>query len=143
MAQTRGLLRVDVKGIKRLARKLRVAEEIIQAEVGKALHAEARQLIEIAASLVPRDTDALYRSRFVSPPIRSKEGVKVICGFGTDSIINSKTGKPTSQYAIYVHERLDLKHPKGQAKFLEQPALELAPKLERNLASRIAARIGR
>src|SRR5262249_51644597 len=35
----------------------------------------------------------------------------------------------TQWYAIFVHERLDLRHPVGQAKFLEQPARELGPEL--------------
>jgi hypothetical protein len=32
----------------------------------------------------------------------------------------------TQSYAIFVHERMDLHHPVGQAKFLEQPAREMA-----------------
>ena len=32
----------------------------------------------------------------------------------------------TQNYAIYVHERTDLHHPVGQAKFLEQPARQLS-----------------
>src|SRR5688572_14266189 len=34
-------------------------------------------------------------------------------------------------YAVYVHERLDLHHAEGQAKFLEQPAREWAFRLGR------------
>lgn len=30
-------------------------------------------------------------------------------------------------HALTIHERLDLPHPTGQAKFLEQPTLEAAP----------------
>jgi len=33
----------------------------------------------------------------------------------------------TQNYAIYVHENLEARHRVGQAKFLEQPARELAP----------------
>jgi hypothetical protein len=32
----------------------------------------------------------------------------------------------TAEYAIYVHENLEANHPVGQAKFLEQPAREMA-----------------
>lgn len=35
----------------------------------------------------------------------------------------------TQAYAIYVHENLEAHHPIGQAKFLEQPARELAGEL--------------
>jgi len=40
----------------------------------------------------------------------------------------------TQEYAIYVHERLDLKHPVGQAKFLEQPAREMRDELGTTIA---------
>lgn len=35
----------------------------------------------------------------------------------------------TQSYAVYVHENLEAKHPVGQAKFLEQPAREMAEEL--------------
>jgi hypothetical protein len=35
----------------------------------------------------------------------------------------------TQHYAIYVHENLHAHHPVGQAKYLEQPAREMAPQL--------------
>lgn len=35
----------------------------------------------------------------------------------------------TQNYALPVHERLDVFHPVGQAKYLEQPARTLAPEL--------------
>lgn len=37
----------------------------------------------------------------------------------------------TAEYAIYVHERTDLRHTVGEAKFLENAVKEEAPKLER------------
>lgn len=37
----------------------------------------------------------------------------------------------TQSYAVYVHERLDVHHPVGQAKFLEQPAREKAGEIGR------------
>lgn len=36
----------------------------------------------------------------------------------------------SAPYALYVHERLDLHHPHGQAKFLEQPAREKRAEIE-------------
>ncbi len=47
--------------------------------------------------------------------------VKVIVGF-------------TAGYALYVHENLEAFHPVGQAKFLEQPARQLAPRMVRMAA---------
>lgn len=143
MPQVRSILRVDVKGIKRVARNLGVAEEQLSKELGRALFTEGRKVIEEAALEVPKDTLALYRSRFVTPPTKGKGEIKVICGFGTDSVVNPRTGKSTSQYAVYVHERLDLKHPVGKAKFLEDPANRARQYLEERLVRHIAPLIGR
>lgn len=143
MPQARSILRVSVKGIKRIARNLDVAEERLSKELGGALFLEGRKVIEEAALEVPKDTLALYRSRFVTPPTTGKGEIKVICGFGTDSVINPRTGRPTSQYAVYVHERLDLKHPVGKAKFLEDPVNRARPDLEERLARHVAPLIGR
>lgn len=43
----------------------------------------------------------------------------------------SVTVSYSQAYAVYVHEDLQAFHPVGQAKFLEQPARELAPELAR------------
>lgn len=45
-------------------------------------------------------------------------------GIGTNVIVGY-----TQSYAIYVHENLSAQHKVGQAKFLEQPARELANEL--------------
>ena len=41
----------------------------------------------------------------------------------------------TQNYAIYVHENLNAKHPVGKAKFLEDPFKELSPKAGRIVAA--------
>ena len=40
----------------------------------------------------------------------------------------------TAPYAVHVHENLEVFHPNGQAKFLEEPARELAPDLGKEAA---------
>jgi hypothetical protein len=143
MPQSRGILRANVRGIKRIARKPQQTEDKVIGALGKALFAEGKEVIEEAAKQVPVDTGALLRSRFVTPPIKKKDEVKVVCGFGTDSVVNPKTGQPTKDYAIYVHERLDVKHPVGKAKFLEDPLNEARVGLEKRLAARVITILGR
>jgi hypothetical protein len=46
-------------------------------------------------------------------------------------------GGPDAPYAVFVHERLDVFHPIGQAKFLESTILESAPYMPRRLAARL------
>lgn len=41
----------------------------------------------------------------------------------------------TQNYALYVHENLQARHPVGQAKFLEQPARQLKNVLPRQVAA--------
>lgn len=139
----RNTIRVDVKGIKDIARNLGIVENTLLKAAGKALYAEAREVLKEANIECPKDTLALSKSRFVTPPIRTQQEIKVIAGFGTDSVINPKTNQPTSLYAIYVHERLDLHHPQGKAKFLEDPVNRRRGSLEQNVAARIAPLIGR
>lgn len=43
----------------------------------------------------------------------------------------------TADYAIYVHERLELKHTVGEAKFLENAVNEIKPKIEKKFASEL------
>lgn len=56
---------------------------------------------------------------------------------GTHGIISSDASGAvgftanTADYAIYVHERTDLRHENGEAKFLEKALQEEMPKLER------------
>lgn len=43
----------------------------------------------------------------------------------------------TADYAIYVHERLDLKHTVGEAKFLEKAVNEIKPKIEKKFGAEL------
>ena len=47
----------------------------------------------------------------------------------------------TADYAIYVHERLGLNHPVGEAKFLEKAVNEIAPKIEKMFGVAIKTRM--
>ncbi len=42
-----------------------------------------------------------------------------------------------AEYAVWVHERLDVYHENGQAKFLEQPARQFAAALGKYVAKRM------
>lgn len=70
----------------------------------------AEAIAERARELVPVDTGALRNS------IRVEE---------RDNGYAVVAGGPEAPYAIYVHERLDLHHEVGQAKFIEVAAMEL------------------
>lgn len=72
-------------------------------------------LLHAAQSAVPVDTSALQRSGQVDV-----DGTVAAVSFGRDDGAG-RGGRSTSEYAAIVHERMDVNHPRGQAKFLEQP----------------------
>jgi len=110
----------------------------IQKAVAAALYQEAQLVKTKAQDLTPVDTGALRSSAFVDEPKSDSAGVYVELGFGgTATKTNPKTGVLTSSYAIAVHENLHSHHPVGQAKFLEQAAIDSA----KGMGSRVAARI--
>lgn len=47
----------------------------------------------------------------------------------------------TQHYAVYVHENLEANHPVGQAKYLEQPARQLASEFGRMVVAALKKKI--
>ena len=73
--------------------------------------------------------------------IQSGDMQTVTLGFGGPAGIGNQGGETNNTevgYAIWVHERLDVLHPIGQAKFLESTLLESIPYLAERIAKRIA-----
>lgn len=94
--------------------------------LARALYAEAQEIMTKSRRLVPVDTGALR----ASGQVRTGHT-------GRDPYVEIVYGGPAAPYAIYVHERLDVNHTVGQAKFLEQPTLEQV----RGMGDRLAAAI--
>lgn len=93
-----------------------------------ALYQEAEAIMAIAKTRTPVDTGALRASGYTAPPDVSGDTISVELGFGGAA----------SEYAVFVHERFDLKHAPGTGpKFLEDPLKEAAPGLADRLAKRI------
>jgi len=138
MAVKRGLT-VNVKGVREVARKLRITEERLVQESRRALYAEGRDLMNESVLEVPTKTGALAASRYVSPPTVTKEGdIKVVLGYGTYRVLNPRNNQPTAEYAHIVHEDLEAYHETGKAKFLEDPMNRRAGSFESRVANRIA-----
>lgn len=92
--------------------------------VADALYAEAVEIMKVAKSRTPIVTGALRDSGTVIKWDGNRNDIKVNLTF-------------TAEYAIYVHENLQAKHPNGQAKFLESAAIEAIPGLPERVAKRI------
>jgi hypothetical protein len=95
-----------------------VLPRIVQAGID-ALPAEANaHILDPALELVPRDTEDLARSGYVSDPIEIGDQVALVVGF-TDS-----PGHEPG-YALDQHQNPNYTHAEGKSdKFLEKPVLE-------------------
>lgn len=87
-----------------------------QAAAARAVGVFGEAVMGKAQRLAPVDTGTLKGSGVTDDPVIEDGRIRSEVGFNTD-------------YAAAVHERLDLHHPQGQAKFLEAPMREMAPKL--------------
>lgn len=90
---------------------------------------EAELLMTKAKMLTPVDTGALRASGHVQAPVVENGKVTVTLGFGGAA----------EAYAVPVHERMDVHHPVGQAKFLEQPVREWETDGVKRFADRLAS----
>lgn len=97
---------------------------------------EAEQIMEASEAQVPIDSGALLSTAFIKSQSTMISGTAT---FGyTGDAINPKTGQSVSDYMVAVHERLDLQHPHGKAKFLEDPINDYMDHAESSLGSKIA-----
>ena len=120
---------MSVKGIKDAQRNLRAYQKRVRGAVGKALHAEGQAIMREAKKEVPVDTGRLRQTGFVGRAVDGPKGPTVPIGFGT-------------KYALPVHERLEVHHPVGKAKYLEDPVNRAKKGFPARIASRVKRMLG-
>lgn len=98
-----------VIGLGSLKAKLNSLGDGANSVAATVLYQESEKIITDAKRLTPVLTGDLRNSGFVRPPLICKSGVSVELGFGGAA----------ASYAVFVHERVDIPHKVGQAKFLE------------------------
>jgi len=82
----------------------------------KGLKASGERLKEKSVARTPIDTGELRSRAFVSPVTSSEDSMSVTVGYESEDPL----------YAVYVHERTDVHHKIGQAKFLESSLHEMS-----------------
>ena len=121
-----------VTGTDRLIAALQKAGVAARKELGAALYVEGEAIMAKSKPITPIEFGPLRASGHVTLPEDAGQRVVVSLGFGG----------PSAPYAVYVHERLELRHkPPTQAKYLEQPFREAQTGMEGRLATRIEKRI--
>ena len=100
----------------RMTAKLRAVRARLPDAIADLNRGNARAILEASQPLVPVETGALKGSGRVEP---GPKGAAVLI-YGGGNFTNPRT-KRKIDYAGYVHYRLDVKHPIGQAQFVGQP----------------------
>lgn len=97
-------------------RELKKIREVSQERLRRAAHL----ILETAKVLCPKDTLALVESAYIEI-FQTATGMVAEIGFARPNAPAFVAGrKPPGAYAVYVHENMEVYHPIGQAKFLEE-----------------------
>lgn len=100
-------LSLNIDGAEQVFKSLEDAAKKYPAAGAAAVYEEAMDVMSASVKLCPVDKGRLRSTAYVEPP-RVSANPEARLGYGTD-------------YGIYVHERTELHHEVGQAKFLEVP----------------------
>lgn len=129
-------LEIDLASIKNLEQVLLQKLRRAQIEGGISVLRQAESIMAESKAQAPEDTSTLASAGFVSSDNLGGDPTVRIGYDGTS--VNPKTGDLVSSYIMPVHERLDIRHPKGNAKFFEGPIIRYAPMFEPTLAGMLA-----
>jgi len=129
-------LTFDMASLMSLEETLTAKLREVQIQGGLSLRQQGEAIMSESRNQVPEDTGTLAEAGFVTTD-NSGEEESVRIGYD-GTAINPKTGQSVSEYIMAVHERLDVYHPKGNAKFFEQPVLQYSPRFEPMLADMLA-----
>lgn len=115
-----------MRGTERMVAKLLKLQQDFPDRVERAILQEAKIELTEAKRRTPVDTGTLRASGKVG---MMREGRTIIAIFSF--------GGPAESYVVYVHERLDVFHMVGQAKFLESVLNESRAHMAKRIAKRI------
>jgi hypothetical protein len=117
----------SLTGDDRLNRKLGAMGMEANVAAAAALHLEHEQIMLVAKERTPVDTGNLKGTGHVSLPTIKGTTIVSVGGFGG----------PAAPYAVIVHERLDVRHRVGQAKYYESALLEAVNGMEKRLGAKL------
>ena len=107
---------IQIEGVEEIRARLKAADRKLGFQVRAGLIKAGLLLLRESKKIVPVDTSNLKNSGDTKP---------LGHGWATDVVVFY-----TAEYAVYVHERTDLKHAPGKkAKFLEEPMKLMRPQL--------------
>ena len=113
--------------VAKVTRNLKALESMTRFEAASALYQEGLDLTAESMRRTPVDTSTLQKTHKTSLPVWKGNFVEVAI----------TAGGPEAPYGVPVHERTEVLHNPGQAKFLESTVLESAPFLLKRIAARL------
>jgi len=120
----------DKREINKFDARCEIAIKKVLTGTKKATIEACEEILRMSLLEVPEATGTLAASAFYEvrkrPEIKSYKYEGRVGYGGNGDPINPRTGKPASYYMVAVHERLDQRHVKGKAKFLEDPVRRYA-----------------
>ncbi len=128
---------------RRLNARMEKANHYVGVGAREGLREFARKVINRSQPLVPVWTGAMKSTYYIRPPRVSKNRTTIDFGYDGTTRTNPRTGIPVSEYLMKQHEDLSLNHPRGgQAKFFEQPLVELQTEFLANMGNNIWKALG-
>ena len=112
-----------LKGKESVIRNLLSLTARMKGAAAAALYQEGLAVDADSVKRTPVDTGRLRATHYVTPPVQRGDDVIVEVGNGTE-------------YAVYVHERTELRHTTGEAKFLQNALNARSSGFKERLAKR-------
>lgn len=110
----------------------------VKQTVGADLRTFKKRAMSVAAGILREEgEDTMTDSKELAPVeygvLRASGHVEGPDMTGNVITVTMAYGGAAEEYAYIVHERMDVHHPVGQAKYLEQPVLEHAPNIPKRM----------
>jgi hypothetical protein len=127
------LISVEVKGLDEVIANLQATGPEIIKTLANALVTEAEAIMRESKEECPWEFGHLRATGIVKlPPTITDDSIVVEMGYGSETV----------DYAIYVHEDLYARHPRGgNAKFLEGPANRRASGMAERVGKKLQERL--
>jgi hypothetical protein len=131
-----------IHGDKRMKKLFRSLENssLLHRRAAQQLFLEGELIMTDSKKTTPVKYGTLRASGIVEPPEVKKENVTVVLGSG-GFVRSGKFAGEWVGYAIPVHERVEVPHKVGTAKYLERPFKEALPGVEKRLGVNVRSSI--
>lgn len=132
----------DKRSLQQFTNKCEATIRNVGAGTKRAAIEACEDILRDSLAEVPRKTNTLASTAYYEVKRRTDVGPKTYAyegtvGYGKMNKVNPRTRRHVRGYMVAVHERLDVSHPVGKAKFLEDPVRRYGSKFPRTVYNNI------